>query len=96
MVWDFAEANPFSSSSGNFLGAVEWVAKVIAELPAKGLGVCHQQDATAKINGVTASQVYYRSPYYDNSGYADLSDFFYVWLRSSLCRKSTRIFLIRC
>ncbi len=84
MIWDFAEANPFSSSSGNFLGAVEWVAKVIAELPAKGLGVCQQQDATAKINGVTAPLVSTDPPYYDNIGYADLSDFFYVWLRRSL------------
>ncbi|BCV23912.1 DUF1156 domain-containing protein [Gelria sp. Kuro-4] len=84
MTWDFAETNPFSSSTGNFLGAVDWVSEVIAGLPATAPGACSQRDATAGINGVTAPVVSTDPPYYDNIGYADLSDFFYVWLRRSL------------
>ncbi|HHV57797.1 MAG TPA: DUF1156 domain-containing protein [Firmicutes bacterium] len=84
MVWDFTEANPFSSSTGNFLGAVDWVSEVIAGLPATTPGVCRQRDATASINGVAAPVVSTDPPYYDNIGYADLADFFYVWLRRCL------------
>ena len=45
MAWDFAEVNPFSSSSGNWLGAIEWVRKVIGELPAQGNSLVLQRDA---------------------------------------------------
>ncbi|GCE50385.1 putative DNA methylase [Thermosporothrix hazakensis] len=84
MVWDFAEANPFSESTGNFLGAVDWVAEAI-EISAYGVeGSVKQQDATSIVNGVTQPVISTDPPYYDNIGYADLSDFFYIWLRRSL------------
>jgi putative DNA methylase len=84
MVWDFAEANPMSDSTGNFQGAVDWVAEVIAEVPCETFGQVNQRDATASVNGVVQPLISTDPPYYDNIGYADLSDFFYVWLRRSL------------
>lgn len=84
MVWDFAEANPFSESTGNFYGAVDWVAEVIEMVPCYAQGNVQQKDATTSVNGVTSPLISTDPPYYDNIGYADLSDFFYVWLRRSL------------
>lgn len=82
MVWDYAEANLFSSSSGNFLGQVEWVSKAIGKTPAKSAGEAVQISATSRdYAGLVVST---DPPYYDNIGYSDLSDFFYVWLRKSL------------
>jgi putative DNA methylase len=84
MVWDYAEGNPLSNSSGNFLDAVGWVAKVInLSIPAHPDGQSIQSDAQTQ--SVTHTKVVSTDPpYYDNIGYADLSDFFYVWLRRSL------------
>ena len=82
MVWDFAEANPFSSSSGNFLGQVKWIAEVVERLPAGGVGQARQLSADAR--DYTGLVVSTDPPYYDNIGYSDLSDFFYVWLRRCL------------
>ena len=81
MVWDFAEANPFSSSSGNWLGQVDWVMKSVAHLPASGLGEVRQRNAVARLGEAEWSVVCTDPPYYDNIQYSDLSDFFYVWLR---------------
>ncbi|MDO5080855.1 DUF1156 domain-containing protein [Buchananella hordeovulneris] len=82
MVWDFAEANPFSSSSGNFLGQVEWVAKALAHVPATARGTVAQLSASEReYAGLVVST---DPPYYDNIGYSDLSDYFYVWLRRML------------
>lgn len=82
MVWDYAEANPFSSSSGNFLGQIEWVAKAVEHAPAVAKGVATQISASQRdYSGLVVST---DPPYYDNIGYSDLSDFFYVWLRRSL------------
>lgn len=82
MVWDYAESNPFSSSSGNFLGQLTWIVKVLLKLPANGEGCAVQTDAiTRDYSGMVIST---DPPYYDNIGYSDLSDFFYVWLRRSL------------
>jgi putative DNA methylase len=83
MTWDYAESNPLGNASGNFVGAVKLVAKVIERMPAKGVGHSSQR------NGADQSLSYSKlistdPPYYDNIGYADLSDFFYVWLRRSL------------
>jgi len=83
MVWDFAEGSPFSESSGNWMNNVEWGAKAVASLPGAARGDAQQADATSQ--SVTATKVVSTDPpYYDNIGYADLSDFFYVWLRRSL------------
>lgn len=84
MTWDFAEGNPFSSSTGNFMGALDWVSEVIESLPYNRLGFVSQQDATSLNVGKTKMIFSTDPPYYDNIGYADLSDFFYVWLRRSL------------
>ncbi len=84
MSWDFAEGNPFCMSSGTWTPSVEWVAKVVDVLPAERLGDSKQLDATASLNGVTHPIISTDPPYYDNVGYADLSDFFYIWLRRSL------------
>lgn len=82
MVWDTAEGNPFSDSSGNFIGQLEYLINVLKTLPASPLGFASQHDArTAPMNSRIIST---DPPYYDNIGYADLSDFFYVWLRRSL------------
>ncbi|HCF3600684.1 DUF1156 domain-containing protein [Pseudomonas aeruginosa] len=84
MVWDYVEGNPFSSSSGNFEDAVGWVVKVIeCSLSASSYGRACQSDAQTQ--SVSRDKVISTDPpYYDNIPYADLSDFFYVWLRKSL------------
>src|SRR6266536_5087244 len=84
MTWDFAEANPFSESTGNFQGAVDWVVEVIQESSCNAPGKMKQQDATDILNDFGYPLISTDTPYYDNIGYADLSDFFYVWLRRSL------------
>jgi putative DNA methylase len=81
MTWDFGEVNPFSQSGGNFLGNVEYVAKGIQNLGGEAAEV-RQLDARY-IDGI--DWMYSTDPpYYDNIGYADLSDFFYIWLRRAL------------
>ncbi len=83
MTWDFAEGNPFSDSSGNWTFNIEWGVKAVQLFPAMQFGKVSQQDAQTQ----TISQnklISTDPPYYDNIGYADLSDFFYVWLRRSL------------
>ncbi len=84
MVWDFAEANPMSASTGNFLGTLDWVTEAVALSPYKAKGAVQQRDATTTINSVVNPLISTDPPYYDNIGYADLSDFFYIWLRRSL------------
>ncbi|MFL5625119.1 MAG: DUF1156 domain-containing protein, partial [Ktedonobacteraceae bacterium] len=84
MIWDFAEANPLSESTGNFQGTVDWVAEVIDISSCNAPGEVQQRDATTTINGVVHPIISTDPPYYDNIGYADLADFFYVWLRRSL------------
>jgi putative DNA methylase len=84
MVWDFPEANPFSSGSGNFGDSVEWVAKVLEKVPADYQAVVAQRDAQELVTGSREVAVATDPPYYDNIGYSDLSDYFYIWLRKSL------------
>ena len=83
MAWDFTEVNPFSDSSGNWNSMLGWVRKVLEQMPAKTSGFAEQFDAqhqTWTNNKVVSTD----PPYYDNIGYADLADFFYVWLRRNL------------
>jgi len=82
MVWDYAESNPFCDSTGNFLGAIQWIEKVICEMPASIGAVATMKNAEE----VTEQNCIFSTdpPYYDNIGYADLADFFYIWLRRSL------------
>jgi len=85
MTWDYPEANPFARFHCAWQEAVEWVAKSVAALGHFGpRGVCSQQDAVTVAAPPTPPVMSTDPPYYDNIGYADLSDFFYVWLRLSL------------
>jgi putative DNA methylase len=84
MVWDFTEGNPFSESSGNLEDAVGWIVKVIRRSPVGPVGQVRQLDAASAFAKGESVLVCTDPPYYDNIGYADLSDFFYVWLRRSL------------
>lgn len=83
MVWDYAEVNPFSFSTGSFANTYEWIWQSIISCSAVHLGIATQSDAQTQTisNGKVVST---DPPYYDNIGYADLSDFFYVWMRRSL------------
>lgn len=83
MAWDFAEANPFSGSGGNFIKNLSYVAMGIDYLAGCAPGNAVQIDAAT--NRISLDKVVSTDPpYYDNIGYADLSDYFYVWLRRSL------------
>lgn len=83
MTWDFVEPNQFADGTGSWHGAVNWTAESLDGIPVTGpAGVAETADAaTRSYDGVLIST---DPPYYDNIGYSDLSDFFYVWLRRSL------------
>ena len=93
-VSDFAEVNPWCDSSGNWMGAVEWVGKVCeacAAVPASG----HVERASATAHPLpddAGDAVITDPPYYDAVPYAHLSDFFYVWLRRSIGEKHSELF----
>ncbi len=82
MTWDFAEGNPFASSSGSLVKANSYVVKAIRTVPATPPGSAHQADAASDRESISIGAT--DPPYYDNVPYADLSDFFYVWLRRAL------------
>jgi len=83
MAWDFGEANPFSDSGGGFNSAFEWIEPAVRSLSGAIVGRAESADAQTQL--ISAGKVVSSDPpYYDNIGYADLSDFFYVWLRRSL------------
>jgi len=83
MVWDFAEVNPFTDIGGSLIKSVSIVADSIQPLLNDVPGLVSQKDAATAVlpDGIVIST---DPPYYDNVPYADLSDYFYVWLRSSL------------
>lgn len=83
MIWDYAEANPFCNSSGSFSNMLEWIEKCVKMLPAGKQGYAQQFNAQTDC-GLTAITLSTDPPYYDNIGYADLSDYFYMWMRQSL------------
>ena len=83
MVWDFADLNPFAGAGGDFSGVIEGIEKTLRSAPPPVAGNSNLADA------MNQKLSFYKlvstdPPYYDNIGYADLSDFFYVWLRRSL------------
>lgn len=115
MIWVYAEGNPFSTSSGNFMGQLDYLVEVLRRLPAAPDGTGTQRDARdqdpatlraasarrsadepepgtgesepsvgATVPGTSGVVVCTDPPYYDNIPYADLSDFFYIWLRRCL------------
>ena len=86
MTWDFPEVNPFSASTGGWSGSLSWIPKTLDFLPSPTeffLGIAKQLNATDQSFSFD-KLISTDPPYYDNIGYADLSDFFYVWLRRSL------------
>jgi len=94
MVWDYAEANPFSKSSGNWMLGVEQAAKALDKLYSPvAQGRAEQVDAAVGLSGMVDSPVVQCDPpYYDNIGYACLSDVFYVWLRRNLGQQWPSVF----
>ena len=83
MSWDFVEANPLSDIAASLETAIMRVADVLARVPALGTGAIANKDASK--NAFKSGIVFATDPpYYDNIVYADLSDFFYVWLRRAL------------
>ena len=83
MIWDYAEANSFADAGGSLETAVEKISMVVGALPATTTSSATQSDAA--VQSVTRDKfVSTDPPYYDNIGYADLSDFFYVWMRRTL------------
>ena len=82
MTWDFAEGNVFGPSSGTIDIMLEAITRAIRLLPTTGSGRAEQISAMERdFSGVVITT---DPPYYDNIGYADLADYFYVWLRQSL------------
>lgn len=82
MAWDFVEVNPFARAAGDVGVAVDTTARALERLPAASFGVATQANAVER--NYSSLAVSTDPPYYDNIGYSDLSDFFYVWLRRSL------------
>lgn len=91
MVWDFAESNPFSNSSGCFDNVMMWITKCINNFPAYPYSDVKQFDAQSDC-GLRNVMISTDPPYYDNIGYADLSDYFYVWMRNSLKNTYPKLF----
>lgn len=83
MLWDYGENNPFGTAAGGFLVSLNSLLKVVDRLPALKGGQVEQLDAATQ-DLSHFKVVSTDPPYYDNIGYADLSDFFYVWLRKTL------------
>jgi putative DNA methylase len=81
MTWDFAEVNPFAGAAGGISETAENMAGAVASQPTSVEAHCFQLDAASACQPAMYST---DPPYYDNIGYADLSDFFYVWLRRSI------------
>jgi putative DNA methylase len=84
MIWDFAEGNPFKEGPSDVATAAEWISKVLVRLPTKPAGTAIQHDACKTRRDSTGWMLSTDPPYYDNVGYADLSDVFYIWLRRML------------
>jgi putative DNA methylase len=83
MVWDFAEANPFADAGGSLGTAIDKGRMAIDAFPAGGKAAATQSDAASQ--SISSGRIVSTDPpYYDNVPYADLSDFFYIWLRCSL------------
>jgi putative DNA methylase len=82
MSWDFAEVNPLSTQSGSFANSLDYTTKGVL---CAGKWRGHASQADARTQTISADRVVSSDPpYFDNIGYADLSDFFYVWLRRTL------------
>jgi putative DNA methylase len=83
MIWDFVEPNVFSKSAGDYSVSISNLARALRSVPASQWAMIRQADA-ASLGETEGTMFATDPPYYDNVPYADLSDFFYVWLRSNL------------
>lgn len=95
IVWDFAEAVPFRNVAGSWNGAVEWIGLVLDSVAraSLGTGVVRQASATSLPAADDSLQMFFTDPpYYDSVPYADLSDYFYVWLRRALYKSFPDLF----
>jgi putative DNA methylase len=94
MIWDFAEPNPLADATGSWSASVELEANPLEMLsPAPvAIGSALQLDATKDRTASSSVIVATDPPYYNSVGYADLSDFFYVWLRHSLVNIHPQLF----
>lgn len=84
MSWDFAEANPFSESAAGWSSQLAGLRRAVTAAPGGVSGDIRQEDASARLSGLPPSVVCTSPPCYGNIQYADISDFFYVWLRRRL------------
>jgi adenine-specific DNA methylase len=85
VVWDYCEANPFTDATGGYEGAQDWVAKAVEAWPGSRSGQIQPADAAEyPLPDETAHVWFTDPPYYDAVPYADLSDFFLVWLKRTL------------
>jgi len=84
MTWDYPEGNPFSSGSGGWSQTcIDWIYRYLNNIAVSATGYAQQADAQTQ--STSAGKVVSTDPpYFDNIGYADLSDYFYVWLRPAL------------
>ncbi len=91
MTWDYAESNPWGGGSGgDFTEDLQWVSRVLDKCTCGLPGIARQASANdSRLSGGLLIST--DPPYYDNIGYSDLSDYFYVWLRRSLrsCTKKS-------
>lgn len=93
MTWDFAEANIFGDAAGDYQRCFGLLCEVLDRL-VSGIGgqTNHCDTASVIVNSVDFPLICTDPPYYDNIGYADLSDFFYIWLRRLLGKAYPQIF----
>ena len=84
MQWSYGEANVFGNAAGDFRVSLGSLITALERLPALSRGEVVQRDAAVRVTEVPSPVVSTDPPYYDNISYADLSDFFYVWLRRNL------------
>jgi putative DNA methylase len=84
MIWDFAESSIFSGAAGDYKTSIHSLCKALEQAPASGIGDIRNINASKNSFPVRPIIISTDPPYYDNIGYADLSDFFYVWLKRTL------------
>jgi putative DNA methylase len=87
MVWDFAEINPLGNASGNAVGALSWILQFIRQeaVETGKFGILQRSSAMSiSIESNSLDAVITDPPYFDSVPYADLSDYFYVWLKRSI------------
>ena len=83
-IWDYVEVNPFAGAAGDFEVSAKGIAKAIDQFPAESSIATVAQINATQIACAEKVCISSDPPYYDNVPYADLSDFFYVWLRKAL------------